>query len=317
MTENEFLLQDRIAKIQSVMKQYGEENFAISFSGGKDSTVIHELFDMALPGNTIPRVYADTGIELNMIRDFVKRKAEKDDRIVIISPSKPIKQTLEAVGYPFKSKRHSHVLGIYQRANYRQGMKSIEHYLGIAQDGKQYSSERSCPKILRYQFSPDFKLYISDRCCVEMKEKPLDKWQKEHNKPYAVIGLMASEGGRRDGAKCLAFYGGKLKAFQPLAPMTKDWEDWFIDEYGIEIADIYKPPYNFTRTGCKGCPFNIHLQQALDTLEQYFPAERRQCEIIWKPVYDEYRRLGYRLRKAEDDEQLPGQIEMEEWLKTL
>lgn len=317
MTENEFLLQDRIAKIQSVMKQYGEDNFAISFSGGKDSTVLHELFDMALPGNTIPRIYADTGIEYNMIRDFVKSKAEKDDRFAIIRPTKPIKQTLEAVGYPFKSKRHAQTVDIYQRNKRIDGMTTLERYLGLSKDAEPYSSERSCPKILRYQFTSEFKLRVSDKCCLEMKEKPLDKWQKEHSKPYAVIGIMASEGGRRDRAQCLAFYGGKLRRFQPLAPMTKEWEDWFIDEYGIEIADIYKPPYNFTRTGCKGCPFNIHLQQALDTLEQYFPAERRQCEIIWKPVYDEYRRLGYRLRKTEDDEQLPGQIEMEEWLKTL
>ena len=25
--------------------------------------------------------------------------------------------------------------------------------------------------------------------------------------------------------------------------------------------------------------------------------ELLECEIIWKPVYDEYRRIGYRLRK--------------------
>lgn len=42
--------------------------------------------------------------------------------------------------------------------------------------------------------------------------------------------------------------------------------------------------------------------------EFLFPNERKQCEIIWKPVYAEYRRLGYRLRK--DD----GQITMEDLL---
>ena len=29
------------------------------------------------------------------------------------------------------------------------------------------------------------------------------------------------------------------------------------------------------------------------------PNERKQCEYIWKPVYEEYRRLGYRLKKVE------------------
>lgn len=32
--------------------------------------------------------------------------------------------------------------------------------------------------------------------------------------------------------------------------------------------------------------------------------ERKQCEIIWKPVYDEYRRLGYRLKKNEKYKQM-------------
>ena len=107
---------------------------------------------------------------------------------------------------------------------------------------------------------------------------------------------MQEEGGRRNRAQCLAFRGKKLKAFQPLAPISKKWEDWFIEKYNVRICDIYKDPYNFSRTGCKGCPFNLKLQDELDTLEKYFPAERKQCEIIWKPVYDEYRRIGYRLK---------------------
>lgn len=314
MTENEFLLHDRIAKIKSIIEKYGEDNFYISYSGGKDSTVVHELFDMAVPGNRIPRVYANTGIEMNMIRDFVKSKAEKDERFVIIKPQRSIKATLEEYGYPFKSKRHSAYLSVYQRKGKLMGVKQ---YLGEREDKEPWQSERSCPAILRYQFTQDFTMRISDKCCLKMKEEPLQKWGKENKRPYAVIGIMASEGGRREGAQCLVVHGGKLKAFQPLAPMTKEWEEWFIEEHGVEICGVYKPPYNFPRTGCKGCPFTIKLQEQLDTFEQYFPAERRQCEIIWKPVYDEYRRLGYRLRKTEDDEQLPGQMEMEEWLKTL
>ena len=76
MTENEFLLADRIAKIKSTIEKYGEENFYISFSGGKDSTVLSALVDMALPGNTIPRVYANTGIEYKLILEFVERERE-------------------------------------------------------------------------------------------------------------------------------------------------------------------------------------------------------------------------------------------------
>ena len=249
MTENEFLLQDRIAKIKSIIEKYGEDNFYISYSGGKDSTVLHELFDMAIPGNRIPRVYANTGIELNMIRDFVKAKAEKDDRFLMIKPQRSIKATLEEFGYPFKSKRHSAYLGIYQRKGKSKG---VVHYIGEATD-KVWSSERRCPQKLLYQFTPEFPLKISDKCCLKMKEEPLHIWSKENKKPYTVIGIMASEGGRRESAQCLSVRGGKLKAFQPLAPMSKEWEEWFINQYDVEICDIYKPPYNFARTGCKGC----------------------------------------------------------------
>lgn len=66
---NEFILQDRIQKIRQVINKYGEDNFYISYSGGKDSNVLSALVDMALPDNQIPRVYADTGIELNAVRD--------------------------------------------------------------------------------------------------------------------------------------------------------------------------------------------------------------------------------------------------------
>lgn len=288
MTDNEFLLFDRITKIQSVINQYGEDNFYISYSGGKDSTVLHELVDMALPDNRIPRVYANTGIELNMVRDFVKAKAEKDDRIIIVKPSKPIKKTLEEYGYPFKSKFHAHFVALYQRLGLTTGVKN---YMGIGEK----EIFRPCPKILQYQFTEDFNMKVSDKCCFYLKEEPLDTWAKENAKTIALIGVMKSEGGRRTMANCLAFNGKKLKAFQPLVPITKEWEEWFIEEHNIEICDIYKPPYNFTRTGCKGCPFALNLQEELDTLQEFFPNERKQCEAIWKPVYDEYRRLNYRL----------------------
>lgn len=75
--DNEFLLMDRIQKIQQVIGKYGEENFYLSFSGGKDSTVLSALLDMAVPGNKIPRVYANTGIEYQLILDFVERERER------------------------------------------------------------------------------------------------------------------------------------------------------------------------------------------------------------------------------------------------
>jgi 3'-phosphoadenosine 5'-phosphosulfate sulfotransferase (PAPS reductase)/FAD synthetase len=98
MTENEFILQDRLGVIRDTINKYGEENFYLSFSGGKDSTVLHHLIDLALPNNKIPRVFANTGIEYIYIYMFVKELADKDSRFTIIRPSQNIRQTLEKYG---------------------------------------------------------------------------------------------------------------------------------------------------------------------------------------------------------------------------
>ena len=295
MTENEFLLADRLQKIKSIIEKYGEDNFYLSFSGGKDSTVLSALLDMACPGNKIPRVYANTGIEYRLILEFVEREKAKYHpwQLVILKPSVPIKPMLEEEGYPFKNKIHAHCVMLYQ-TDPKKNM-----WRGYTGQRPEFWHTRECPKILKYQFTDKNNLKISDNCCLRMKEEPLINWAKENKRGIAIIGIMMDEGGRRTKATCLKFSGKKLKKFQPLVPVTKGWEDWFINAYKVEISDIYKEPYCLSRTGCKGCPFALNLQDELDTLEKFFPEERKQCEIIWKPVYDEYRRLGYRLKKEE------------------
>ena len=116
--DNELLLFDRLEVIKNTNQKYDlEHNAYLSFSGGKDSTVLHHLLDMALPNNNIPRVFIDTGIEYNLIREFVMDMAIKDTRFIILKPSKAIKPTLEQYGYPFKSKQHSHNIMLYQKHN--------------------------------------------------------------------------------------------------------------------------------------------------------------------------------------------------------
>ena len=189
--DNEFLLQDRIQKIRQIVTQYGIDNFFISFSGGKDSVVLSALVDMAFSENKIPRVYANTGIELNMIKDFVLRLQEHDPRIVIIKPSVPIKQMLERDGYPFKSKKHAKKLGTYQRC----GMTDTAYHYLHPKEGEETFG---FPEKLKYQFTPEFKLKVDYLCCVNLKEKPLVEWGKENGKPYSIVGIMKDEGGQEE-----------------------------------------------------------------------------------------------------------------------
>lgn len=294
--DNQFILEDRLQKIRQIISKYGADSFIVSFSGGKDSMVLHTLLDMAIPNNDIPRVYVDTGIEYNSMREFVRGLSQIDGRVVIIKPARNIKEMLNSEGYPFKSKVHSEFLGRYQRSGM---ITSVKQYLGRREDKKPWSVQTSCPKCLEYQFTDDFNIPISDKCCLRLKEDPIKKWQKQYKRPNALVGLRREEAGRRSSALCLAFKDrGTRLNFQPLVVISNEWEEWFISEYGVQLCELYKEPYNFKRTGCKGCPFAVQLQQELDVLEKYFPAERKQCEYIWKPIYDEYRRLGYRLRKG-------------------
>lgn len=289
--DHELILFDRIIKIQSVIRQYGEENFSLSFSGGKDSTLLHYLLDEALPENKIQRVFINTGIEMNAIVEFVKDLAEQDDRFVIRMPKVPIKKMLEVDGYPFKSKMHSMVMDRFQRKGWQVFVKN--YY-----DGNNTRATFNCPESLKYQFEQEMPFKISDKCCDRLKKDPYKAYEKETGRNFTIVGIRRSEGGRRAYAKCMAWRGKKMH-FQPLSVVSEEWENWYIQKRGIKLCKLYYPPYNFERTGCKGCPFALHLQKNLDALQAFFPREREQCEIIWKPVYDEYRRIGYRLDKEE------------------
>ena len=126
----------------------------------------------------------------------------------------------------------------------------------------------------------------------------MDKWAYENKRKWIITGMMSAEGGRRSSTKCIGSFRGR-QTFNPLAKVTKDWENWFIKEFNVKLSALYYEPINFERSGCRGCPFDPNLQQDLTTLEKYYPNERKACEIIFKPVYEEYRRIGYRLKREE------------------
>lgn len=292
MDEYGLLLNDRIAKIRA-MDEYGLLlNGYVSFSGGKDSTVVHRLMDIALPGNQIPRVYFNTGIEYKAVADYVKKLAEKDKRIVIVNSGVNIKKMLEEVGYPFKSKEHSLYVSVYQNSG--KG-KTISKYLNREDSFK-------CPQKLRYQFADGFELKVSNKCCYKLKKEVAEKWAEDNGKSITITGMRAGERGLRAIHKGCAVFADdackELKKFHPLFPLEDWWVDEFVKRNGIELCELYYPPYNFKRTGCKGCPYSTDLQRQLDLMACYMPSERKQCEAIWGPVYREYRRIGYRLEKT-------------------
>ena len=281
----DLLLFDRVEKIRQVNESLDlENNSYLSFSGGKDSTVLHYLLDIALPGNKIPRVYINTGIEYKDIRQFVEKLAKTDERIIIINSGVNIKRMLEEEGYPFKSKEHSLKVSEYKKGS---RATNIIKY-------KEFRGQFSCPKKLLYQYKPSFTLKISNHCCYRLKKDIFKHWSKENHKSITLTGMRKAEGGQRKNLNCFTNEG---KKFHPLVSIPDEWMEQFILKFEIKLCRLYYPPFNLKRTGCKGCPYNLHLQEDLDVMLELLPEERIQCEIIWGKVYQEYRRIGYRLRK--------------------
>lgn len=327
MLDNELMLQDRIAKIQAINEQYNLlDNAYVSFSGGKDSTIVHYLIDLALPNNNIPRVFFNTGLDYKYIREFVVNLAKTDSRIQIINSGVNIKKMLETDGYPFKSKQHSHNFQIYKNNyeiiskyvdeinanpqlkndydyihNLPRGVKTIIKYLfGIRERERESCiSFKIVPNKLRYQFTPEFATHgvnISELCCYRMKKEPADKYERKSKRYISITGMRGDEGGMRSLNGCTIFDGDALTSFHPIKVVSEEWENWFLEKYNLQICKLYYPPFNFKRTGCKGCPFALKLRDQLDVMKKLLPNEYKQCEIIWKPVYSEYRKIKYRLK---------------------
>lgn len=85
-------------RIRNWINYYGEEGVYISFSGGKDSTVLLHLVREDYPD--IPAVFCDTGLEYPEIREFVKTF----ENVVWLKPKMNFRQVIERWGYPFISK---------------------------------------------------------------------------------------------------------------------------------------------------------------------------------------------------------------------
>ena len=364
---------DRTAKIQGMNELYDlENNSYVSCSFGLDSMVNSRLIDKALPGNNIPRVYFNTGIEYKVMVDFVKEQAKKDPRIIIINSGVNIKKMLEENGYPFKSKQHSHNWSCYNNNNNAidevieklnkhpelqrdynyihnlpKGIKTnIKYIFGIREKvekveitdtpinenskfsdewgSKDYITEfgkietrnsvvereressiensmamLTCPDKLRYQFTKEFKengFKLSDKCCYKLKKEVALKYEQESGRTIAITGIRGEEGGMRGLNGCTIFNDGKLKKFHPLKVVSAEWEQEFIKREKIELCPLYYPPFNFKRTGCVACPYSLEIQEELNNLYKFLPNEYYKAIRLWKPVYDEYIRLGYRLK---------------------
>lgn len=123
---------------------------------------------------------------------------------------------------------------------------------------------------VHYQVPP-FK--VSSRCCEIMKEKPCDLWATEHNsKPF--LGLMASEGGRRQEAleeHGCNYFGKTTIRSAPFAPFLRNDLLQLALDLNVPVPEIYGSierdingnlyTTGAQRTGCEMCGFGIHMEK--------------------------------------------------------
>lgn len=144
---------------------------------------------------------------------------------------------------------------------------------------------------------------VSDRCCYYLKEKPCDLWAKEHNSvPY--LGMMASEGGRREKALMMHgcnYFGESTIRSAPFAIFDHQDVLRLALELDVPVPEIYgrivrEPSGRLRttkaqRTGCSMCGFGIHLDKRPHTFDLLYDRSPEEWafwmyKVGWGEVLD-------------------------------
>ena len=275
-------LQRKIQVTQTRIIEWHQRNSGkvyVSFSGGKDSTVLLDLARRVYP--EIPAVFVDTGLEYPELRNFVKTI----DNVVWLKPKMNFRKVIETYGYPVISKNVS-------RAVHDVKKLGNNCWLSRAFDG----TETGFYNYSKYKYLIGSPFKVSNKCCDIMKKNPFRDYEKETgNKP--IIGTMACESVSRRNAwlknGCNAFDSKKPKS-QPMSFWTEQDVFQYLKEFNIPYASVYgdilkndNGKYFTTgckRTGCIFCAYGCHLEKEpnrFQMLKQTHPKLWEYCMKSW------------------------------------
>ena len=290
-------VRDACHRIEELYNETGGKCY-VSFSGGKDSTVLLALIKLCedvytIPPNAIPAVFSNTGIELGVTVDFVKWvKDNYYQNVQIVRPVKPFAWVLENKGKPMLSKVKSKMMNRHKKRGY---FKDGEYHLLILGETRAHKKTQQTKIADKYMhlMHADFPIMPSDDCCTYMKKKPFEKYAKENDMKGALQGIRYEEGGARavsadrriaQGGKLCTWIKGGIIQKAPMIDWTEEDVEQFIEKYDVPLSDAYTV-YGFDRTGCMACPYSKRVDHDLQYLHDHEPNRYRAAMHWLKDVY--------------------------------
>lgn len=279
-------LDEKIAIAQKAIREFvehfGVDGIYISFSGGKDSTVLIHLCRQLYPD--LVGLYSDTGLEFPEIRDFV----QTFDNITIVTPKMHHREMLKKCGYPVVSKEQAE--WIYRIRSGTSSGAIQKAFYGMNLDGTPTRFKLS--EQWKYLLNAPFN--IGSGCCKEMKLKPIAEYVKKTGR-VPIMGTTASESAlRTQKFMQYGFYNleGKKAQCTPMSIWTDDdvWE--YIHRFNLPYCKIYDMGYD--RTGCVFCMFGAHL----DKEPNRFQKLQRTHPDLWRYCMKPYDDGGLGLREV-------------------
>ena len=260
MTEN---------RIRSWYEHY-QGNVYVSFSGGKDSTVLRHIAKGLY--QDIPAVFCDTGLEYPEVRKIGIKYAD-----YVLKPKMNFKRVVEQYGYPFPSKEQAQYLREFKHSK-------SEKLRNIRLNGKYSINKRWLPLL-------DAPFDVSEKCCDVMKKEPFRRYERETGRK-GMVGTMACESNMRSG-QYMRHGCNDFEAKRPLSMPMAFWNEKdvldYIKQEGIEYASCYgeiKEAAGFTwttgldRTGCMFCMFGVHLElqpNRFQRMKENYPKQYDYC----------------------------------------